>query len=146
MGGSGLKRLRMLLEDSSDDEDSFAEQIPGCHQRRGAWKPANFRHPEKTGLDKMRQEWQKGKLWLLLQDTSTADHASASGERFRSLLGMPRGMFDEWLQEATTCPEIADHTALDGQRKKGPPTIPLKLKLGGGLRVDALARHHEVGG
>ena len=44
-------------------------------------------------------------------------------------LSVPRCLFDTLVEEARAYDAVADHVAYDGQGKKGPPTIPVRIKL-----------------
>lgn len=132
---SGIKRLRALLEDDGDGDvramPSARVHASGHHVRAGGWKPTTKQNPGLSGIKGAGQKWWESKCWKLLEDVHTADDSCKAGQTFRNFTGMPRSVFDEWATEAAECDLIADHHVGDGQLKKGPPTIPLKLKLMG---------------
>jgi len=88
-GGSGLKRLRLLLEEDDDDPNLRPGMRNGLCERRGGWgwTPLSKLYREEEGQEARRQEWHKSKLWLLLGDTNTGDPDTIAGApRFREML------------------------------------------------------------
>ena len=135
-GGSGLKRLRLLLEEDDDDPNLRPGMRNGLCERRGGWgwTPLSKLYREEEGQEARRHEWHKSKLWLLLGDTDTGDPDTIAGGTLPGdARGVPRVVFDEWEGMAQECRLICDRSAGDGQGIKGAPNIPLKLKLAGAL-------------
>jgi hypothetical protein len=133
-----IKRLRVVVEhllQSSDDEDEAQPHMDqyGNHLRRGGYHPTPQQQPDATGQQKWRHPWQASKLSKIFARTDTYDETSFGGKLFRSRTSVPRILFDELVTEAQRYPELPDHRAGDGQGKRGPSCIPLRIKLGGVL-------------
>ena len=78
-----------------------------------------------------RHNWRTSAGWKLLQRAETWDETGHWGKVFRSKLMVPRVLFETFVAEARSYPEIPDHRAGDGEGKKSPPCIPLPLKVAG---------------
>ena len=137
-GTTRVKRLRFLIEQlldgSSDEEDELVRvDEHGRHLRRGGWHPTPRQQPGALGMAAWRHRWRTSKLSQLLARTDTYQEDTYGGKLFRSRLSVPRLLFDNLLEEAASYPELKNHQAGDGQGAKGPPCIPLSIKLGGTL-------------
>ena len=122
----------LLLLDMDDEEKEapkvgLKKHVFGEWETAGSWEPHKRQQPELNGIEGWRHQWWKSRLWIMLQDDDTKDPSTYRGSRFRSLLGVPRVIFDELVVEAQQWRGTQDHRAGDGV--KAPPTIPAKLKL-----------------
>ena len=132
------QRLRAIVEllmcnvGHDEDEPSHRDAY-GNKKRRGGYHPTPQEDPEVSGQRAWRHKWQSSKASKLLARDATYDEASHWGKIFRSRTGVPRILFDQLLSEAQSYPELPNHSAGDGQSKRGPSCIPIRMKLYGAL-------------
>ena len=118
--------LLMLDDDQLHDQhlSGLRKNQFGDSERRGGYHPHKKQRPGVAGRAGWQQEWWKGKLWRLLEEPRTYNESSWFGNRFRSLFGVPRILFDELEDEADIW--MPDNKQ---QGSKGAASIPGRLKL-----------------
>lgn len=127
-------RMRVVLQflrgDEGVDYEPSRIDANGNRRRRGGFHPKARQNPGAAGMHAWRHDWATSKLSQLLGRTDTYEETSYGGKLFRSRLGVPRVEFDALVAEAKGYDELPDHFAGDGQRKKGPSCIPMRIKVG----------------
>tara|TARA_B110000046_G_scaffold132751_1_gene139191 strand:- start:4 stop:1722 length:1719 start_codon:yes stop_codon:yes gene_type:complete len=123
-----------LLAEEEEEEPEVSKSQFGLRrnkygewERSGGWEPEKRQQPDEEGQAGWRHKWWNSRLWHLLQDDRTKDSESYEGKRFRSLLGVPRQLFEELYSESKQWRTTSDNDIGNGVR--GPTTVPANLKL-----------------
>ena len=87
-------------EPSAQPRGGLRKNCFGDTERRGGYRPHKRQQTELHGREGWRHRWRESPLWRLVQQEDTYDESTWHGNRFRSLLGVPRVIFDELETEA----------------------------------------------
>jgi hypothetical protein len=141
------------VEDSSSSESSGAFQgliqavlaatKAAIKNRRWsrAWKrkrhieKRTLRHPDNTGVRKLRDNPYESEWWRILENESIVDPDTNAGKEFRRDFRVPFKVFDFIYQEAKEATKENGSLMWPSEDALGQPTHPLSLKILAALHI-----------
>lgn len=141
MGVSLVMRIQAaIVAMENDDALDFAisevvkrpKKCDGRRRRRGGWKNLKPRYGDATAttyLKKWRYRYWESPIWKQLQDEDTHDEGCFQAADFRAEYGVPRLVFDEFVELAESTPGLECKSVKGSSKIKGACAIPLSHKL-----------------